>query len=368
MFLLVVLTDLTAEGKLEGDLVSVNDLNVHSILVVHLKRRGALGADEAGPDHDDILSVFTRLLDLLVVIGRAQGEDVLHVDAGDRWHPGVRARSNQQLVVNDLFAVARDKLLLVSLDFEAGILAMGVDIRVLKEVIVPQGEVLGIACCKSLRKESPVVGERLFFADHGDLTGEARLAEGFSTVQASRTSSNDNVMFLVVGVTLGQGHGDFTRQTILGDLNEELAIFLDNWERRDAVEAWSVLWLTSDDREASGVGRAQDLVIEKHSVVKRHTKVGTVVSRGVELALIASYEYFLVVTLANFEHLHLPLIEPLSKGNSDLSDARAGLSDLLLSLLLQIQSSGCGCQATDRQHRAKHEATAAAAVSIVPVR
>ena len=190
--------------------------------------------------------------------------------------------------------------------------------------------------------------------DYRDSTCVARLTQSLSAVEASWTTTNNDIVRLVGRVALCERHRHFARQAILWDLDIRFSVSLNDWERWDTIKAWGILRLASDDREASSVCRAQDFIVKEHTVVQWDSEVGAEVASRVELALVASYEHFLVVCFSNLEHLHLTLCKLVSERNEDLSVAFTGFSSSLLALLLQIESRGSS-KSSNCQCRPIHE-------------
>ena len=188
------------------------------------------------------------------------------------------ARGDAELVVEDLLAVPKDDLLLISVDAEHARLQLALDVSVIEESWITKGPFRGITDSDCLGKEGTIIGDHLFIRDNCHLTRKTRLSQSLSAVQTSRTSTNNHEVLGVVWVALSQGHGDLTWKTSFRNLNEPISIFLHDGERGDTVKTWGILRLSSDNREASSVGWAQDLVVEEHAIVERDTKVRAEVS------------------------------------------------------------------------------------------
>jgi len=97
------------------------------------------------------------------------------------------------------------------------------------------------------------------------------------------------------------------------------------------------------------MGWAHDFVVKKHTVVQGNSKVRAVVARRIEFILVAGNENFLVVSLADLEHLHLTFTEFIGEGNLYLSYTLACLSNIFLLRLLQVERS-CSGKTTKSHH------------------
>ena len=142
----------------------------------------------------------------------------------------MRASCDAKLVVEELLAVSKDDLLLISVDIEHARFQSAVDIGVREEGLVAEGPLRRVTDGDCLRKKGAVIGHHRFIRHNSDLTREARLTKSLSAVEASWTTANDDVVLSVIRVSLGERHGDFARESLLRNLDKELTVFLNDGE------------------------------------------------------------------------------------------------------------------------------------------
>lgn len=106
----------------------------------------------------------------------------------------------------------------------------------------------------------------LFLGEDGNLTSVAALTESFSSTNTSGTTTNDNVVTLITGITLDHVHGLRNIQLGLRNLNVQIAILFNDFESFQTINDRATFGITVLNAESSIMQRANDLIVEERTL------------------------------------------------------------------------------------------------------
>ena len=122
--------------------------------------------------------------------------------------------------------------------------------------------------------------------DDSDQAVVAVLSQGVDSGQSCSTTSNDDVVLVLVELLYFVFSGWLGVPSFLGESDSDLAVVSFNFECLQSTEHWSLFFMTSGDLETSIVQWADDLVTNQQSLGQVETEMAALALSGIHVSLI----------------------------------------------------------------------------------
>ena len=135
------------------------------------------------------------------------------------------------------------------------------------------------------------------------------MSQGVDCGQSCSTTSDDDVVFVVVELLHFVFSGWLGVPSFLGESDSDLAIVSFNLECLQSTENWSLFLVASSDLEASIVQWADDLVTNQKSLGQVETKMATFALGGIHVALIADDQNGVLILGADLDFSYFAFLQ-----------------------------------------------------------